>query len=54
MICEIRIKYYTYLYRVKVMLSNDGFFDFCCSHPNEGSQIFYHEIRRGNYIDVSQ
>lgn len=54
MSCEIRIKYYTYLYRVKVMFSNDGFFDFCCSHPNEGSQIFYHEIRRGNYIDVSQ
>ena len=22
------------------MFSNDGFFDFCCSHPNEGSQIF--------------
>lgn len=29
------------------MFSNDGFFHFCCSNPNKGSQIFYHEIRRG-------
>ena len=54
MSCEIRIKYYTYLYRVKVIFSSMVFFYFCCSVPNKGSQIFYHEIRRGNYVDVSQ
>ena len=28
------------------MFSNDGFFDFCCSHPNEGSQMFLSNTTR--------